>query len=116
MHLGCLLFLAPVLLACASPVEGSTSSAAPDKKASPDPSAADICEHIMRVVERELGESATTPSEQEISDYLSGCAKRLVLEQQKLGEEEFLRQARCVMAAQAMTEMEKCEDPAPQAP
>lgn len=121
MHIGRLLFLAPVLVACAAPVEGSPSSSPepdPRSSAEPDePSGADICEHVMNVMEREMGEAATTPTEEEISKFLAECAKEMVLEREKMADdEEFFRQARCVMAAQTMAEMEKCEDPAPQAP
>jgi hypothetical protein len=119
MHIGRpLVLLLPFFIACASPVEGSTSSATPDERPS-EPTAADLCEHVMDVTKAEIGESASQPSEQEIDQFLSECAKELVLERQKIGDdEEYFRQARCIMAAQSLAEMAKCDpaDAAPEAP
>lgn len=110
MQIGRLLSLAPLLLACAAPVERSTSSDPAAAEPSNEPSAADLCEHVIDVMEREMAEAGTQPSQQEVDTFLAECAKEMVLERQKMADdEEYFRQARCIMAAQSMAEMAKCE-------
>jgi hypothetical protein len=117
VQIGRLLSLAPLLLACAAPVERSTSSDSPAAEPSNEPSVADLCEHVIDAMERELAEAKMQPSEQEIDTFLAECAKEMVLERQKMADdEEYFRQARCIMAAQSLAEMAKCEPEEPANP
>lgn len=109
MQIARILSLVSLLLACAAPVERSPSSDTPTAEPSNEPSVADLCEHVIDAMERELAEVGQQPSQQDVDTFLAECAKEMVLEREKMGEEEFFREARCIMAEQTLAEMAKCE-------
>jgi len=74
-----------------------------------DPTPAEVCDHVMDVMKRELGEDGSTPSEEDVEKFLSECAREIGRERQKIGDERFRQQARCIMEAQSMDVLAKCE-------
>jgi hypothetical protein len=82
--------LAPMLAACA-------------------PSNEDVCGHVMDVMKKEMGDAATQPSDEDTKKFMESCAKEMEKEKEKIGAAEFKKQAKCVMAAQKMEDMAKCD-------
>ena len=73
------------------------------------PSNEDLCGHIMEVMKKEMGDAATQPSEEETKKFTESCVKEMDKEKEKIGAAEFKKQAKCVMAAEKMEDMAKCE-------
>lgn len=82
--------LAPMLSACA-------------------PSNEDVCQHVMDIMKKEMGDAATQPSEEDTKKFMEKCVKDLDKEKEKIGAAEYKKQAKCVMAAEKMEDMMKCE-------
>ncbi len=81
--------LAPMLAACA-------------------PSNEDVCQHVMDIMKKEMGDAAT-PSEEDTKKFMEKCVKDLDKEKEKIGAAEYKKQAKCVMAAEKMEDMMKCD-------
>lgn len=82
--------LAPMLAACA-------------------PSNEDVCGHVMEIMKKEMGDAATKPSDEDTKKFMEKCVKDLDKEKEKVGAAEYKKQAKCVMAAEKMEDMMKCE-------
>jgi hypothetical protein len=82
--------LAPMLTACA-------------------PSNEDVCAHVMDIMKKEMGDAASAPSEEDTKKFTEKCVKDLDKEKEKIGAAEYKKQAKCVMAAEKMEDMMKCE-------
>jgi hypothetical protein len=76
------------------------------------PANREVCGHVMRILERELGGEQTL-SETDWAAFLDKCATDLETEKQKIGPVEFELEMQCIMAAQQMDELLACE-PKPQ--
>lgn len=75
------------------------------------PSNEDVCAHVMDIMKKEMGggDAAAQPSEDDVKKFTEKCVKDLDKEKEKLGAAEFKKQAKCVMAAEKMEDMMKCE-------
>lgn len=82
--------LAPMLAACA-------------------PSNEDVCGHVMDIMKKEMGDAATQPSEEDTKKFMEKCVKDFEKEKEKMGAAEHKKYAKCVMAAEKMEDMMKCE-------
>lgn len=82
--------LAPMLAACA-------------------PSNEDVCQHVMDIMKKEMGDAAAEASEEDTKKFMEKCVKDLDKEKEKLGAAEYKKQAKCVMAAEKMEDLMKCE-------
>jgi hypothetical protein len=80
-------------------------------KASPIPDGADVCDHVIGLVQTELGEQADIPPE-EMEGMRTKCIEEFDKERELKGEEAFAVQATCIMQAQALADFEKCALPA----
>jgi hypothetical protein len=110
-----LAFLGPI--ACrreAPPTEPQPSPAAEPTTWSelpPQPTgitATEVCDHVLGIMTRELGE-ALPMSAEDVTKFRGECIKEMNVEQAKLGDEEFQRQAECVIGADSFAAMEACD-------
>lgn len=81
--------LAPMLTACA-------------------PSPEDMCEHVFGIMKKELGDSFPM-SDEDVKKGKEECVKEATKEKEKIGAMEYKKQAKCVMAATKLEELDKCE-------
>lgn len=79
-------------------------------KASPIPDGADVCDHVIGLVQTELGEQADIPPE-EMEGMRTKCIEEFDKERELKGDEAFAVQATCIMQAQALADFEKCALP-----
>jgi hypothetical protein len=83
--------LAPMLVACAP---------APDE----------VCQHVIDLMKKELGEQVDAMSEDEIAKIKDNCVKEAEKEKENKGAMEYNKQAKCVMAAASLADLAKCEE------
>lgn len=69
---------------------------------------AEVCDHVLTMMQRELGE-ALPMSAEELAEFRAECVKDMEVERSKMGDVEFHRQADCVLRAQGLADMEKCD-------
>jgi hypothetical protein len=91
--------------ACEQPMRTWTSVVA---YAETGPSPAKVCEHVMGIMKRELGE-ALPMSDDDVKNFSEECEKEMVSERAEMGEFEFAKQAGCVIEARTLADMEKCD-------
>lgn len=84
-----LALLAPMLSACA-------------------PSPEDMCEHVFGIMKKELGD-AFTMSDEDLKKAKEECVKEAGKEKEKIGAMEYKKQAKCVMEATKLEELDKCD-------
>ena len=75
------------------------------------PSNEDVCNHVMDIMKKEMGdaEGAKEPSEEELKKFTEKCVKDLDKEKEKLGAAKYKEQVKCVMAASDMEGLMKCD-------
>jgi hypothetical protein len=73
------------------------------------PSNEDVCQHVMDIMKKEMGDAAGETSEEDTKKFMEKCVKDLDKEKEKIGAAEYKKQAKCVMAAEKMEDMMKCE-------
>lgn len=75
------------------------------------PSNADVCNHVMEIMKKEFGdaEGAKAPSDEEMKKFTEKCVSDLDKEKEKVGEDKYKEQVKCVMAAQKLDELTKCD-------
>ncbi|NVB43195.1 hypothetical protein G6O69_35555 [Pseudenhygromyxa sp. WMMC2535] len=83
--------LAPMLAACAP---------APEK----------VCGHVIELMKKEFGEQAGEISEEDTKKMLENCVKDAEKEKEMKGSIEYNKQAKCVMAADSLEALGKCEE------
>jgi hypothetical protein len=82
---------APLLVACAP---------APDE----------VCQHVIDLMKKELGDQVDAMSEEEITKIKDNCVKEAEKEKEMKGAMEYNKQAKCVMAAGSLADLAKCEE------
>jgi hypothetical protein len=85
-----LVALAPMLAACA-------------------PAPEDVCQHVVDLMKKELGEQVDAMPEDEITKIKDNCVKEAEKEKEMKGSMEYNKQAKCVMAAASLEDLSKCE-------
>lgn len=83
--------LAPMLAACA-------------------PAPEDVCQHVVDLMKKELGEQVDAMPEEEITKIKDNCVKEAEKEKEMKGAIEYKKQAKCVMAAGSLDDLKKCEE------
>ena len=75
------------------------------------PSNEDLCNHVMDLLKKEMGDAkdAPQPSDEELKKFTEECVKDIDKQKEKLGEDKFKEMAKCTMAAQSMDDMMKCD-------
>jgi hypothetical protein len=75
------------------------------------PSNEDVCNHVMDIMKKEFGDAkdAPEPSEEELKKFTEKCVADLEKEKEKLGADKYKEQVKCVMAAQKMDDLMKCD-------
>jgi hypothetical protein len=86
-----LVALAPMLAACA-------------------PAPEDVCQHVVDLMKKELGEQVDAMPEDEITKIKDNCVKEAEKEKEMKGSMEYNKQAKCVMAATSLEDLSKCQD------
>lgn len=79
-------------------------------KASPIPDGAAVCDHVIGLVQAEIGEQADIPPE-EMDGMRTKCVEEFDKERAAKGDEVFAVQAKCILEAQALADFEKCALP-----
>jgi hypothetical protein len=76
------------------------------------PSNEDVCNHVMDIMKKEVGEveGAKAPSDEDIKKATAECVTDLDKEKEKKGADAYNKQVKCVMAASKMEEMMKCQE------
>lgn len=76
------------------------------------PSNEDVCNHVMDIMKKEMGdaEGAKEPSEEELKKFTEKCVEDLNKEKEKQGADKYKEQITCVMAATNMDGLMKCDD------
>jgi hypothetical protein len=74
------------------------------------PAPADVCDHVIDLMKKELGEQADAMSEEEIGKIKEKCVKEGEKEKELNGALEYNKQAKCVMAATSLEDLAKCDE------
>lgn len=91
------------IAACETPAQSYRSvlsAAGPNHEA--------VCKHVMDIMQAEMGDAGAV-SDSELEEFTKKCVKDIQKEQEKLGDEKFLEMSKCVMNAQKMEDLMKCE-------
>jgi hypothetical protein len=83
--------LAPMLIACA-------------------PKPDDVCQHVVDLMKKDLGEQVDALSEEQITKIKDTCVKNAEKEKEAKGALEYNKQAKCVMAAESLEDLRECEE------
>jgi hypothetical protein len=83
--------LAPMLVACA-------------------PKPDDVCQHVVDLMKKDLGDQADAMSEEQIAKIKETCVKNAEKEKQAKGPIEYSKQTKCVMAAESLEDLRECEE------
>lgn len=74
------------------------------------PAPADVCDHVIDLMKKELGEQVDAMPEEEITKIKDNCVKEAEKEKEMKGALEYNKQAKCVMAATSLEDLAKCEE------
>lgn len=76
------------------------------------PSDEDLCNHVMEIAKKEnpKADSDKEPTDEEMKKHLADCVEDLGKRKKDIGEEEFKTMAKCVMAADSMEGIGKCNE------
>lgn len=94
------------VLACERPIRTWTGVVA---KAAGEVTPETICEHVMDVMTKELGE-ALSQSEDERQKFRDECRKEMSSEQAKLGAAEFVKKGTCMLETTNFAAMLQCDE------
>ncbi len=81
--------LAPLLAACA-------------------PSPEKICEHIVDLTKKELGDKVDAMSDEQIDEIRKGCLENAKKDQEK-DRKKYAKRAKCVQKAESLDDLRDCE-------
>ncbi|MCA9683600.1 MAG: hypothetical protein KC431_08115 [Myxococcales bacterium] len=81
--------LAPILAACG-------------------PAPAEVCDHVVDLMKKELGEQVGAMSDDDIKEIKDTCVKDAEKEKEMKGALEYNKEAKCVMAAASLADLDKC--------
>ena len=75
------------------------------------PSNEDVCNHVMDIMKKEFGEGegAKAPSDEDMKKFTEKCVADLEKEKEMIGAAKYKEQVKCVMAADKMEALMKCE-------
>jgi hypothetical protein len=75
------------------------------------PSNEDVCNHLMDLMKKEFGdaEGAPKPSDEDLKKFTDECVADLDKKKEKIGEDKYKEQVKCVMAAEKMDALAKCD-------
>lgn len=82
--------IAPMLAACA-------------------PSPDDVCQHVIDMMKKELGDAADSMGEDEMKEMKEKCVKDAEKEKELKGAMEYKKQAKCIMDASNLEQLAKCD-------
>lgn len=82
--------LAPMLSACA-------------------PAPADVCDHVIELMRKDLGEQVDAMPEEEITKIKDKCVKEAEKKKEMEGALVYNKEAKCVMAATSLGDLSKCD-------
>lgn len=74
------------------------------------PAPEDVCQHVVDLMKKELGEQADAMPDEEITKIKDNCVKEAEKEKENKGSMEYNKQAKCVMAADSLEGLSKCEE------
>lgn len=86
-----LVVLAPMLAACA-------------------PKPDDVCQHVVDLMKKDLGDQADAMSEEQVAKIKETCVTKAEKEKELKGAIEYNKQAKCVMAAESLEGLKVCEE------
>jgi hypothetical protein len=75
------------------------------------PSNEDVCNHLMDLMKKEFGdaEGAPKPSDEDLKKFTDECVADLDKKKEKIGADKYKEQVKCVMAAEKMDALAKCD-------
>lgn len=73
------------------------------------PSPEEVCQHIIDLTKKEVGEEAEAMTEQ-LDAHKEKCIKDGEHQKEMRGALEYNKEAKCVMAAESIADVEKCDD------
>lgn len=73
------------------------------------PSPDDLCQHVIDMMKKEMGEMFDALPEEERNKMKEECVKEAEKEKEMKGAVEYNKQAKCIMKATKLEELEKCE-------
>ncbi|MCA9692257.1 MAG: hypothetical protein KC636_21845 [Myxococcales bacterium] len=74
------------------------------------PAPEDVCQHVVDLMKKQLGDQADAMPEEEITKIKDNCVKEAEKEKEMKGSIEYNKQAKCVMAAETLDDLSKCEE------
>ncbi|KIG15339.1 hypothetical protein DB30_05671 [Enhygromyxa salina] len=69
-----------------------------------------LCDHVIQLMKRELGDEFTAIPVSEIEEIRASCVNEAGVERAQVGEAKFRQQADCVLAARTFAQLEACDD------
>jgi hypothetical protein len=81
--------LAPLLAACA-------------------PSPEDVCDHVVDLMKKGLGDEADALSDEQVEKIRTGCVEDAQKDKKK-SPKDYARRAKCVMAAGSLDDLRECD-------
>lgn len=74
------------------------------------PKPEDVCQHVIDLMKKDLGDQADAMSEEQIAKIKETCVKSAEKEKELKGAIEYNKQAKCVMAAESSEDLRACEE------
>jgi hypothetical protein len=70
----------------------------------------DVCQHVVDLMKKDLGDQVDAMSEEQITKIKETCVKNAEKEKELKGAIEYNKQAKCVMAAESLEDLRACEE------
>jgi len=69
----------------------------------------EVCDHVIDLLKKELGDKAGEMTEDDLKGIKETCVKDAEKEKELKGALEYNKQAKCVMAASSRADLDKCD-------
>lgn len=69
-----------------------------------------VCEHVVALMDAELGEEGDDISAAELEQFVDECTQEATAERATIGDAAFANQANCVLQANSVEGLKQCDD------
>lgn len=72
------------------------------------PSPEDVCDHVIDLMKKDLGDQADALSDEQVDKIRTGCVED-AQKDKKNNPKEYAKRAKCVKAASSLDDLRECE-------
>ena len=74
------------------------------------PAPEDVCQHVIDLMKKELGDRVDEMPYVEVTKIKDDCIEEAKKEKELEGAMKYKKQAKCVMAAESLDDLKKCDE------